>query len=136
MDVADADPPVAVGDRISFRMNYGAMLAVMTSEYVEKIPMHDVETTPRRQDGADRRRRQAAAVLARQGAGARLEAMDYDVVEPGDVARLPSGLMRLSAGADRRIALSALGAAVKATHSLGLIWIDSRAVLTIPERRR
>ena len=71
-------------------------------------------------------------MLAKQNAGARLEAMNYDVVEPGDSARLPAGLMRLSAGADRRIALSGLGAAVEATHSLGLIWIDSRAALAIP----
>ncbi len=32
MDVTDAAPPVAVGDRVSFRMNYGALLAAMTSE--------------------------------------------------------------------------------------------------------
>ena len=133
LDVTDADPPVAVGNRVSFRMNYGAMLSVMTSEYVEKIPMHDVETTPRGKMVQIVADPSAAMVLARQGAGARLEAMNYDVVEPGDIARLPSGLMRLSAGADRLIALSGLGAAVKATHSLGLIWIDSRAALAIPD---
>jgi predicted amino acid racemase/arginase family enzyme len=131
MDVTDADPPVAVGDRVAFRMSYGAMLSAMTSEYVEKVPMHDVEITPRRrmvQIVADRR---TAAVLAKQGAGARLEAMDYDVVEPGDAARLPAGLMRLSAGEDRRVALLALAATVEETHSLGLIRIDSRAVLNM-----
>jgi arginase family enzyme len=93
------------------------------------VPMHDVEIAPRRkmvQIVADRR---AAAVLAKQGAGARLEAIEYDVVEPGDAARLPAGLMRLSAGEDRRVALSALAATVEETHSLGLIRIDSRAAL-------
>ncbi len=108
MDVTEADPPVAVGNRVSFRMNYGAMLSVMTSEYVEKIPMHDVETTPRGKMVQIVADPAAATVLAKQRAGARLEAMNYDVVEPGDIARLPSGLMRLSAGADRLIALSAL----------------------------
>ena len=105
MDVTDADPPIAVGDRVAFRMSYGAMLLAMTSEYVEKVPMHDVEIAPRRRMVQIVADRQAAVVLAKQGAGARLEAMDYDVVEPGDAARLPAGLMRLSAGEDRRIAL-------------------------------
>jgi arginase family enzyme len=73
--------------------------------------------------------RGAAAVLARLDAGARLEAMDYDVVEPGDAARLPAGLMRLSAGADRRVALDALAATVEETHSVGLIRFDSKASL-------
>ena len=129
LDVNDADPPIAVGDRVAFRMTYGAMLLAMTSEYVEKVPMHDVEVIPRGrlvQIVADR---QAAAVLAKLGAGARLEAMDYDVVEPGAALRLPAGLMRLSAGEDRSIALSALAATVEETHSLGLIRFDSRASL-------
>src|SRR5690606_31868608 len=95
MDVTEADPPVAVGDRVAFRMNYGAMLMAMTSEYVEKIPLHDVETVQRGRMVQIVADPPAAAVLARQGAGARLEAMNYDVVEPDDVARLPSGLMRL-----------------------------------------
>ena len=56
------------------------------------------------------------------------------MVELGDAARPPAGLMCLAAGADRRMALSALAASVKATHSLGLIWIDSRAALEVPER--
>ena len=77
---------------------------------------------------------EAGAVLARQDARGRLEAMGYDVVELGDAARPPAGLMCLAAGADRRMALSALAASVKATHSLGLIWIDSRAALEVPER--
>ncbi len=50
---------------------------------------------------------------------------------PGDAARLPAGLMRLSAGEDRRVALSALAATVEETHSLGLIRIDSEAALSM-----
>lgn len=133
MDVSDAEPPVAVGDRISFRMSYGAMLAAMTSEYIEKTPLHDVDAAaPRRkmvQIVADAK---AGGVLARRSAGERLEAMGYDVIEPGDVDRLPAGLLRLTAGRDRRSALSGLAAAVGATHSLGLIWFDSRAAMTAP----
>lgn len=129
MDVGDADPPIAVGDRLSFRMGYGAMLLAMTSEYVEKVPVHDVEADPRRRMARIVADAQAATVLARLGTGARLEAMAYDVVEPGDDARLPSGLVGLSAGADRSCALPALRSAVASTHSLGLIWIDARAAL-------
>jgi predicted amino acid racemase/arginase family enzyme len=134
LDVHAADPPLGVGGQVSFRMSYGAMLAAMTSEYVMKTPLHDMEKTgPRRkllQIVADA---EAGSVLARRDAGERLEAMNYDVVEPGDIARLPAGLMRLTAGTDRRSALLGLTAAVEATHSLGLIWIDSRAALVVPE---
>lgn len=133
LDVTDADPPLAVGDRVSFRMGYGAMLMAMTSEYVEKIPMHDVELVSRRRMVQIVADPLAAAVLPRLELGERLEAMDYDVVEPADIARLPAGLMRVSAGADRRMSLSAIGAATRATHSLGLIWIDARAALAVPE---
>lgn len=132
LDVTDASAPLRVGDRVAFRMNYGAMLAVMTSEYVEKVPVRDVEIAPGRRmvqvvadAGAETR-------LAELNARERLEAMQYDVVEPGDLQHLPVGMIRLTAGFDRRSALAGLGAAVKATHSLGLIWIDSRAALSLP----
>ncbi len=130
LDLNDADPPLAVGDRVSFRMSYGAMLAAMTSEYVEKTPLHDLEENgPRRKLVQIVAEPGAATVLMKHSAGARLEAMDYDVVEPAELDRLPSGLMRLTAGADRRIAFHGLAAAVKATHSLGMIWIDSLPAL-------
>ena len=41
VDLADANPPPAVGSKLSFHMNYSALLTVMTSEYVEKEPMLD-----------------------------------------------------------------------------------------------
>ena len=99
LDVTDAAPPVAVGDRMSFRMNYGALLAAMTSEYVEKAPLHDVETRPRGRMVQIVAEPGSSGALARHEAGARLEAMGYDVVEPGwsvaPVAR--SSATRLSA---------------------------------------
>lgn len=132
LDITDAKPPLVVGDRVSFHMNYGALLAAMTSEYVEKAPMHDiVDFTGRRMvsiiaDAA------AAPLLARQSVGARLEQMRFDVVELTDAAHPPAGLLRLHAGADRHTAYGALAAAAGATHSFGLIWIDSIAAL-MPE---
>src|SRR5690606_40155265 len=65
LDVTDADPPVAVGDRVAFRMSYGAMLSAMTSEYVEKVPIHDVDVAPRRRMVQVVADSQAAGVLAR-----------------------------------------------------------------------
>ncbi|RUX63992.1 alanine racemase, partial [Mesorhizobium sp. M7A.F.Ca.US.014.04.1.1] len=132
LDVADADPPLAVGDRVAFRMSYGAMLLAMTSEYVEKAPMHDVEDFSGRKMVQISAGPGAAGILAREGTGARLEAMNFDVVELADVERPPSGLIRLAAGTDRRVAHKALTATARATHSFGLIWIDSIAAL-MPE---
>lgn len=129
LDVTDADPPVVVGDRLAFRMGYGAMLLAMTSEYVEKTPIHDVEETPGRRMVQIVADADAGSVLARHRLGERLEAIGLDVVHPDDVTRLPAGLTRVTAGRDRRVTLQALAAAVKTTHSLGLIWIDSIAAL-------
>jgi ornithine racemase len=133
MDVDDAKPPLAVGDRVAFRMNYGAMLAAMTSEYVEKTPIHDVEGESRRKMVQIIADPSAAPVLSKREVGERLEAMDYDVVQPDDAERPPAGLLRLTAAADRLGALSGMTASVRTTHSLGLIWVDSRAALLIPE---
>ena len=130
LDVIDSDSPVAVFDRLVFRMGYGAMLLAMTSEYVEKTPIHDVEETPGRRMVQIVADADAGPALARHRLGERLEAIGLDVVHPDDVTRLPAGLMRLTAGRDRRVTLQALAAAVKTTHSLGLIWIDSIAALT------
>jgi predicted amino acid racemase len=132
LDITEAEPPLVVGDRVSFHMNYGALLTAMTSEYVEKAPMHDIaDFTGRRMvsivaDGA------AGSLLARQSAGTRLEQMQFDVIEIADAEHPPAGLVRLHAGADRHTALRALSDAAEATHSLGLIWIDSIAAL-MPE---
>ncbi|RVD31129.1 alanine racemase [Mesorhizobium sp. M4B.F.Ca.ET.017.02.2.1] len=132
LDVQDADPPPVVGGRLAFRMSYGAMLLAMTSEYVEKAPMHDVEDYSGRKMVSISAEPSAAGILAREATGARLEAMNFDVVELADAERPPSGLIRLTAGADRRIAHTALAATARATHSFGLIWIDSIAAL-MPE---
>jgi predicted amino acid racemase/arginase family enzyme len=137
LDVTDAVPPIAVGDRMAFRMNYGAMLMAMTSEYVEKAPMHDVE------DFSGARRMvsivaepEAAAILARSATGARLEAMGFDVVELADPMRPPAGLARLVVGAGRTSAHRAMAATARATHSFGLVWIDSIPALMPEEQDR
>jgi ornithine racemase len=133
LDVDDARPLPVVGDRVEFRMNYGALLAAMTSEYVEKTPIHDIEPDTGKKAVTIVAEPLSATVLAKHAAGARLEAIGFDVIEPADAHRLPAGAVRLFAGADRRIALRALEASAEATHSLGLIWIDSLPTL-LPDR--
>ena len=66
LDLTDAKPPLQVGDRVDFRLNYGAMLAVMTSEYVEKAPMHDAEVAPPKKRAAIIATQQSARVLEAQ----------------------------------------------------------------------
>ncbi|TIQ60512.1 MAG: alanine racemase, partial [Mesorhizobium sp.] len=100
-----------------------AMLLAMTSEYVEKAPMHDVEDFSSRKMVQITAEPAAAGILAREATGARLEAMNFDVVELADIDRPPSGLVRLTAGSDRRTAHKALTMTARATHSFGLIWI-------------
>jgi len=125
LDVTEADPPVEVGDRVAFRMNYGAMLSAMTSEYVEKSPLHDMDAAPGRRMVSISADTVAGPLLARHTIGARLEAIGFDIVELGNAERPPSGLVRLSCGSDRGVTLPALRMAARAAHSFGLIWIDS-----------
>jgi arginase family enzyme len=132
LDITDAEPPLVVGDRVSFHMNYGALLTAMTSEYVEKAPMHDIADFTGRRMVSIVADAEAGPVLAKQAAGSRLEQMQFDVVEIADAEHPPAGLLRLHVGADRHTASEALAAAAEATHSLGLIWIDSIAAL-MPE---
>ena len=56
LDVTDADPPVAVGDRISFRMNYGAMLGGHDFGICRKDSDLRCRGGREHQNGADRRR--------------------------------------------------------------------------------
>lgn len=132
LDVTDADPPLAVGDRVSFRMGYGALLTTMTSEYVEKAPIHDVAESSACKMVSIVAEAKSAPILAKHNVGAKLESIGFDVVELADAERPPAGVMRLHSGGDRRVAFRALAAATRITHSLGLIWVDSIASL-MPE---
>ena len=78
LDLTDAKPPLQVGDRVEFRLNYGAMLAVMTSEYVEKAPMHDAE------ENLPQKR---ASIIASADCAKMLEANALLVVLSGFIAR-------------------------------------------------
>jgi hypothetical protein len=70
-------------------MGYGALLTTMTSEYVEKAPMHDIADIPGRKMVSIIAEPQSAPILARHDIGSRFEAMDYDVVELADATVRP-----------------------------------------------
>lgn len=132
LDVTDANPALAVGDSVGFRMNYGALLTAMTSEYVEKAPMQDAETIAPPKTVAIDAEPDATQLLTSYAIDARLQAMDYDVTFASDIETVPAASIRLCAGEDRRCALRAVTASAGDTDSLGLIWIDSIAALLLP----
>lgn len=122
LDLTDAKPPLQVGDRVDFRLNYGAMLAVMTSEYVEKAPMHDAEVAPPQKRAAIIATPQSAKVLEAQSLTEKLQAIGFEVS-----TKTSSGVVALFAGEGRGIVGEALQWAADEKGEIGLIWIDSHA---------
>ena len=135
LDVTDAQPAPRVGDTVAFRMSYAALLAAMTSEYVEKAPMFDQPED----SGQDRISIFADAeldpVLRGQEFEARLQALDYTVVAGGPprpetvAAALKKGGIPLLFGRDHRTTLLGLAALAGGRDSIGLLWLDARAGL-------
>jgi predicted amino acid racemase len=123
LDITGCVPPLAVGDRVSFSLTYGAMLTVMTSEYVEKQPMHDVVEQPGHKRVTIRAEGDAAAIVAGAGLPASLRAIGYDVMDSAG-----QGTLILSLGESRAIAVDALHNGAD-SGALGLIWFDSRPSL-------
>jgi arginase family enzyme len=122
LDLTDAKPPLKVGDRVDFRLNYGAMLAVMTSEYVEKAPMHDAEVTPPQKRAAIIATPESAKVLEAQALAVKLQAIGFEVS-----SMAAPGATALFASEDRGIVGEALQWAADEKDEIGLIWIDSHA---------
>lgn len=135
LDVTDARPAPQVGDKVAFRMSYAALLAAMTSEYVEKAPMFD----QLEDSGQDRVAIFADAeldpLLRGQELEARLRALDYAVVSsaPAQLDTVANALQThdipLLFGPDHRTTLTGLSALAGRTDSIGLLWFDARAGL-------
>jgi len=119
LDLTDAKPALAVGDRLSFHMNYGAMLTAMTSEYIEKRPVHEAAEQAQVRRAAVAVDPAAQASLPPASITAGLEALGFELVSGETVDAL-----HLALGAQRSAAWSAL-AALPRSDALGLIWIDS-----------
>jgi arginase family enzyme len=98
------------------------MLAVMTSEYVEKAPMHDAEVAPPKKRAAIVATPKSAKVLEAQSLAEKLRAIGLEVS-----SKATSGAVALFASEDRGIVGEALQWAADEKDEIGLIWIDSHA---------
>jgi ornithine racemase len=122
LDLSDADPPLQVGDTVAFRLNYGALLAVMTSEYVEKAPVQGIAESVATRTLAIDATPEAALAFSANHVVERLERIG---IEPAS----GKASVTLAAGPDRRTSWSGISAAAGAHEALGLLWIDATAAL-------
>jgi predicted amino acid racemase/arginase family enzyme len=123
IDVTDDRSPPRVGDAVSFRMNYGALLAAMTSEYVEKVPMNDsIQPSRSRQVTvlADHDLVPMAQALATQ-----LRAIGSDSVVSEAHASWPGRAVLL--GHDHRTTYAGLQRLARLHDAFGLVWLDAEA---------
>jgi arginase family enzyme len=136
VDLTEAAPR-RVGDRLGFCMSYGALLAAMTSEYVEKQPMLDPATPrhaarvrllpePDLRDFVTGQRLEARlAALGLQAAA--VDAGDEAVVADEVAAAVGAEAVPLLLGADHRISLAGLRGVARAVDAFGLLWFDATA---------
>ncbi|MDZ5449122.1 alanine racemase [Labrys sp. ZIDIC5] len=122
LDLTEADPPLKVGEDVSFRLNYGALLTVMTSEYVEKVPMRDVMEQGQSRGYAVETDEVGDALLFAHNVGARIERLGFEPAAAG-------ASIVLSTAAGRADLIPFVEAAGRRHDALGLIWIDSEAAM-------
>ncbi len=122
LDLTEAEPPLAVGENVSFRMNYGALLTVMTSEYVEKVPMRDVQEAGEARTFAIETDAIGGALVVVQNIAERIEQLGFEK-GTGENA------LALSVCARRRDVIRFVQEAGRRHDALGMIWIDSDAAM-------
>ncbi|WP_439625057.1 alanine racemase [Shinella sp.] len=122
LDLTEADPPLAVGENVSFRMNYGALLTVMTSKYVEKVPMRDVQEAGEARTFAIETDAIGGALVVVQNIAERIEQLGFEK-GTGENA------LALSVCAHRRDVIRFVEVAGRRHDALGMIWIDSEAAM-------
>ena len=137
LDVTNARPAPQVGDKVAFRMSYAALLAAMTSEYVEKSPMFDRHEDSNGSRVAIFADQAMAGRLKSQEIEARLQALDYATAlrgASGTAIReaLQQGDIPLIFGPDHRTTLAGLTAVAGYADTTGLLWFDARAALEPP----
>ena len=126
LDITDAKPALRVGDRVDFQLTYGAMLTVMTSEYVEKHPMHDKEIAPPQKRAAIVATPSSQKVLTSNNVATRLADIGFEVATGA-----APGATCLFASENRNIVAQALQWAATEKDQIGLIWIDSLVELAV-----
>jgi predicted amino acid racemase len=124
LDLTDADVPLKVSDRIQFRMSYGALLAAMTSEYVEKAPMHQTEERPTCNTLHLSVEPGMTDLAVAESLLSRLGAIGWKMVNDPETAAF-----KVDCGRDRQVAWRAVHRVSTLHDSFGLIWIDSHASL-------
>jgi len=139
VDLAEAGPSLQVGNRLGFHMSYGALLAAMTSEYVEKQPMLDKAAKQR----SPRVRLLAEPALSAVVTDSKLEerfsalGLETTNVEASTVpdqvaAARAEDAVPLLLGADHRISLMGLQGLARAVDAFGLLWFDATASFVPP----
>jgi predicted amino acid racemase/arginase family enzyme len=145
LDVTEAFPTPDVGNLLGFHMTYGALLAAMTSEYVEKEPMLDqtpkkkasrvrlfVETPLRAVvDGCNLEGRLAS--LGYEPAVAELGAADSGAIASEVATALSENGVPLLLGTDHGITLAGLRAVARGVDAFGLLWFDATAGFAPPD---
>jgi predicted amino acid racemase len=141
VDLTDAAPR-KVGDRLEFHMGYGALLAAMTSEYVEKQPMLDKAAKQRasrvrllaepalRAVATDQKLESRFAALGLQAAI--VDAPDESALCDHVAAAVEEEGVPLLLGADHRITLPGLRGLARAVDAFGLLWFDATASFVPP----
>lgn len=148
VDLTDAQPAATVGERLAFRMDYGALLAVMTSEYVEKMPTFEPvdETRARRVrilpapalaplvEGLALPGRLGALGLEVQSVSSVHDAGAYadDAMRQAVAGALEDGAVPLVFGGDHRASAATLRALAGHHQAFGLLWFDAVPALVPP----
>ncbi len=139
VDVTDVRPPVALGDNLKFQVNYAALLASMTSEYVEKEIVFDRKVRKRAAGICVIGASELLDLLERANLSQKLTSLGYQVFhsevsseESSSVisqveGTLARGFMPLLLGQDHRTSLAGLLGSAESLDGFGLIWIDTRA---------
>src|SRR5262245_8451275 len=105
-------------------MSYGALLAAMTSEYVEKAPVRQTAETPSRKTLHFLVEPGMADLVVAESLPLRLQTIGWHMANDRETA-----IFKVDCGRDRQVAWRALCRASTLHDSFGLIWIDSHAAL-------
>ena len=130
LDLTEMKPPPAVGDMLGFHMNYGALLAAMTSEYVVKKPLFNKANGEKTAKvnllvETDLLSLVKTAELVNRFASIDLQASVHGVEEIATVLAEDSAPLWL--GADHSISLIGMRALATQVDAFGLLWFDAKA---------
>lgn len=133
VDLEDADPPPGVGGSLSFRLSYGALLAAMTSEYVEKRPMRDVLPEPGARAVHLQVEPDLMEIVKDFDLLARIGSLGFSTTltasHGGDALPPAGAVMPVHLGEDHRTTERALAGLARSVDQIGLLWFDARPSL-------